>query len=317
MIRVLEGDCRDVLRTLDAGSVQCCVTSPPYFNLRDYGIAGQIGAEASPDEYVAAMVGVFGAVRRVLSDDGTVFLNLGDSYVSNGRYDAAYEAKKKRGGIHADDAEKYAAYDPRPAARAMGIKPKDLLGIPWRVAFALQADGWWLRSAIVWAKPNPMPESCRDRPTSSYEMVFLLAKSERYYWDADAIKEDGIVPAGTKGAKGSVERFNAPGVNSRPPEYKIYDGTRNARNVWTIATQPYSGAHFATMPPELAERCIKAGSRPGDTVLDPFLGAGTTGLVADRLGRHCIGIDLNPAYGTLAAQRITGDCPMFASVSTR
>jgi DNA modification methylase len=195
------------------------------------------------------------------------------------------------------------------------IKPKDLLGIPWRVAFALQADGWYLRSAIVWHKPNPMPESVTDRPTSAYEMVFLLTKAERYFYDAGAIREEGVIPAGTKGAKGSAERFNTPGVNSRPPEYKIYDGFRNARNVWTISPKPFKGSHFATMPPELAERCIKAGSRPGDTVLDPFGGAGTTGLVADRLKRDAVLIELNPTYADLARDRLVADAVMFGDVS--
>jgi DNA modification methylase len=193
-----------------------------------------------------------------------------------------------------------------------GCKPKDLIGIPWLVAFALRADGWYLRQDIIWQKPNPMPESVTDRCTKAHEYVFLLSKSARYFYDAKAVAEEGVIPAGTKGAKGSAERFAEPGVNSRPPEYKIYDGTRNRRSVWPIATQPYSGAHFATMPPELAETCIKAGSKPGDMILDPFGGAGTTALVADRLQRDATIIELNPAYAALARDRINGEAGLFA-----
>lgn len=389
MIRLLHGDCRVVLPTLPSASVQCCVTSPPYFGLRDYGVDGQIGLEPTPDTYVAELVAVFREVRRVLRDDGTVFLNLGDSYVSNGRYDAAYEAKNNRSGIHSDDAVKYANYDPRPAAKAAGLKVKDLIGIPWMVAFALRADGWWLRSDIIWAKKNCMPESVTDRPSSAHEHVFLLAKSARYFFDAEAIREEGVIPAGTRAAKGSNVRSDLKDVNGRPPEYWNYTGTRNSRNVWSIATQPYADAHFATFPPELAERCIRAGSSEGGccatcraplerqtektiafasgsgrsgrkpsgkgaggtqtesgsydvrmgpvvqsatmgwapscqcdaavescTVLDPFSGAGTTSLVADRLGRHAIGIELNPAYSSMAANRVVNDGPLFAEVAT-
>jgi DNA modification methylase len=365
-VRIVHGDCRDVLTTLPDQNVQCVVTSPPYFGLRDYGTAewsggdmacehkkdigarqssglngslahkdgrvftpyshvcgkcgatridSQIGLEASPAAYVAEMVAVFSEVRRVLRDDGTVFLNLGDSYAANGAGSWGSSNKSTL-----TTGSRNGAWAPgktigKTPARVSGAKPKDLLGIPWRVAFALQADGWYLRSAIVWHKPNPMPESVSDRPTSSYEMVFLLAKKERYFYDAEAIREDGVVPAGALGAKGSAERFSTPGVNSRPPEYKVYDGQRNARNVWTIATQPFSGSHFATMPPDLAERCIKAGSKPGDTVLDPFSGAGTTALVADRLNRHAIGIELNQDYAAMGRNRVQDDAPLFAEVS--
>jgi len=186
----------------------------------------------------------------------------------------------------------------RPVA---GMKPKDLLGIPWRVAFALQAAGWYLRSDIIWSKPNPMPESVTDRPTKAHEYIFLLSKQERYYYDAEAIKEEGTIPAGTLGAKGSTERFNTEGVNSRPPEYKVYDGTRNKRSVWHVATQPYSGSHFATFPEALIEPCILAGSRPGDLVLDPFIGSGTVGAVCERFGRRWVGTDLS--YQHLSKKR--------------
>lgn len=280
--RIMVGDCLATLATLPAGSVQCCVTSPPYYGLRDYGMAEQIGLEETPDAYVARLVDVFREVRRVLRDDGTLWLNLGDSYGAG----------------------------------------KQLQGIPWRVAFALQADGWTLRSAIVWAKPNPMPESVTDRPTSAYEMVFLMSKAERYFYDAAAICEDWADErGGASGARalryseGSGRADTLGGNGKRGLGIQPATDGRNARNVWTIASQPFSGAHFATMPADLAERCIKAGSRPGDTVLDPFGGAGTTGLVADRLNRDAILCELNPAYADLARDRLTGDAPLFAVVA--
>ncbi len=306
-VTVLEGDCRTMLATLPAASVQCCVTSPPYFGLRDYGHAGQIGLEQTPDAYVTEMVAVFREMRRALRDDGTLWLNLGDSYAGNGG------GGQGLCGLLAT--RTVAKSGMRQVLAKRGAKPKDLLGIPWMIAFALRADGWFLRSDIIWHKPNPMPESITDRPTSAHEHVFLLSKGPRYFYDAAAIAEQGVIPAGTRAAKGSAKRAAQPGVNARPPEYKVYDGTRNARNVWTIATQPYADAHFATMAPDLAERCIKAGTKPGDMVLDPFGGAGTTGLVADRLGRSATLVELNPTYAALARQRIAGDCPMFASVA--
>jgi DNA modification methylase len=259
------------------------------------------------------MIQVFGSVRSVLRDDGVCWLNLGDSYTG-----AAASGGVQRLGPNSDLNNQRNGV----ALRKVG-KPKDLLGIPWRVAFALQADGWWLRSAIVWAKPNPMPESCTDRPTSSYEMVFLLSKSATYFYDADAIAE----PAETAEHHeryGAASKAYAAKYKTVPGQLPQSNGammgcsagrTRNVRNVWTISTQPYSGAHFATMPPDLAERCIKAGSKPGDTVLDPFGGAGTTGLVADRLGRDAVLIELNHEYAGLATRRITDDCPLFGSVA--
>ena len=274
-VTVLEGDSRTVLATLPEASVQCCVTSPPYFGLRDYGHNGQIGLEATTDDYVAEMVALFREVRRVLKDDGTLWLNLGDSYAGSGKGPSQSLSAEARDMTHT----MHTAFVPD------GLKPKDLIGIPWRVAFALQADGWYLRSDIIWHKPNPMPESVTDRPTKAHEYVFLLTKSARYYYDAAAIAEPSI------------------------------DDTRNARTVWSITTQPYKGAHFATMPPELARRCIFAGSKTGDTVLDPFGGAGTTGLVADRLGRDAMLIELNPTYAEMARQRITDDAPLFVEVT--
>lgn len=507
-VSILHGDCRAVLPTLPDASVQCCVTSPPYYGLRDYGVAGQIGLEPTPDKYVAEMVAVFREVRRVLRDDGCLWLNVGDSYAAGGTKTLGRnDAGRDIGG----GGNKEGSGNPgRQGVTRLdyGAKPKDLLGIPWLLAFALRqpfyagrikremdrvwlaamidgegcmfihrrkagtdsgarytkADGtevsyartadtygaglevantslaiiekciaitgvgsvirqekdrrqplyrwnvrsnecrwivqevypylvakqhqarlllgcpssgkqaeaahaglialhngstthvdfpapaslhepgWYLRSDIIWAKSNPMPESVRDRPTSAHEHVFLLTKAPAYYYDAAAIDEEcekvGTVAhlAGGSGKRaGSREglrreewiarkRLHPESVNRKAGDVaplelgvsgdpKHSAGKRNARNVWTIATQPYSGAHFATMPPELAERCIKAGSKPGDTVLDPFGGAGTTGLVADRLGRNAILIELNPEYRMLAAERITDDAPLFAGVA--
>ena len=492
-VTVLHGDCRAVLPTLDAGSVQCCVTSPPYYGLRSYlpdghpDKAKEIGLEQTPDEYVAEMVAVFREVRRVLRDDGVLFLNIGDSYRASGTTTGGASTKstlgggggKYRAGSKAEamfnasrgDAPRAASYGKRgkapanfpasdclcgslcgacraayrlgkshsdtrhaptlnastaasiparrelqpdhpptsdfarpadrsgdatpdlgrgarhaaalpPAAPAsttpecetqlqgahsLGdaslvcrlcgvplsdcapafadmtactcdtelqsapssrdtsgtvssglaypsyttkslVKPKDLIGIPWLLAFALRADGWFLRSDIIWHKPNPMPESVRDRPTSAHEHVFLLSKRAAYFYDADAVREE---PTGRTDALHIVNN-DADGVRRKKQAQN--DGTigANARNVWTIATQPYSGAHFATMPPGLAERCIKAGTKPGDTVLDPFGGAGTTGLVADRLNRNAVLVELNPEYRALAQERITDDAPLLA-----
>ena len=319
MARVLVGDVRESLAGVDAGSIQTCVTSPPYWGLRDYGNQGQIGLEASPDEFVEALCLVFDEVWRVLADDGTLWLNLGDSYKPSGNsstkkgFNERYFGKEYKSDKQGADE----AHVDKSQFHADGIKAKDLVGIPWRVAFALQARGWYLRSEIIWHKPNPMPESVTDRPTKSHEHIFLLSKQAKYYYDHEAIKEDGVIPAGTKAAKGSEERFNEAGVNSRPPEYKIYDGMRNKRDVWTVATQPYSGAHFAVYPTALIEPCILAGSREGDTVLDPFSGSGTTGVVALRHGRNYLGCELNPEYAELSRKRISDDCGMFGTVEVK
>lgn len=318
------GDVRERLREVPDASVQTCVTSPPYFGLRDYGHAGQIGLESSPDAYVAELVAVFREVRRVLRDDGTLWLNLGDSYSGSGPSGASYQsattkarAGQKRDGSFAISATlearglTYAEKKPIPAA---GLKAKDLIGIPWRVAFALQADGWYLRSDIIWAKPNPMPESVTDRPTKSHEYLFLLSKSERYYYDADAIAEPAEKGAAGSTFNGGKTATHQLGRSSDVPRED--SGTRNKRTVWTVPTSPYKGAHFATFPPALIEPCILAGSNTGDTVLDPFGGAGTTGLVADRLGRNAILCELNPAYAKMAYERIVQDNPMFSGVTT-
>ena len=284
------GDCITILQTLPEFHFQTCVTSPPYFGLRDYQVDGQIGMEETPDAYVAKLVDVFRKVHRVLRDDGTVWLNLGDSYARVGG-----NANNK------PDIHREAIQAVRSPDLPLGIKSKDLLGMPWRVAFALQADGWWLRSAIVWQKPNPMPESVKDRPTSAYEMVFLLAKSEQYFYDADAIREPTVCDRmrGPALHPDLVSTNGNAGLARRP-----ISETRNARNVWTITTQSFKGAHFATMAPELAQRCILAGCPEGGTVLDPFGGAGTTGLVAGALHRRATLIELNPDYAEIARSRL-------------
>lgn len=300
---VIEGDVREALRTLPDESVQCCVTSPPYWGLRDYQVEGQIGLEESLDEYITTMVGVFREVRRVLRKDGLLWLNLGDAYASGGR--------KER--------------DPG------RIKPKDLLGIPWRVAFALQDDGWWLRQDNIWHKPNPMPESVKDRCTKAHEYVFMFAKSKRYYFDAEAISEPAsgqnehdltggyynppgqrphsVRRSGNKERKPASARGVPVGSNGSAAGAVAgsvpWEGTRrNKRSVWTITAEHYEGAHFATFPSALPRICIAASTRHGDLVLDPFAGSGTTLAVALELGRRAVGIELNPEYVKLIRSRI-------------
>ena len=408
-VRILIGDCRSVLRTLPDESVHVVVTSPPYFGLRDYGVAGQIGLEQTPDEYVAEMVAVFRDVRRVLRSDGTCWLNLGDSYAGN----RSYQVPDSKHGGH-DFGSANASKVP------FGFKPKDLMMIPARVALALQADGWWIRSEIVWHKPNPMPESTRDRPTSAHEKVYLLSKSARYFYDAEAVKEALAVPGWDDGTRvfGGANKAGANAKHARttgrvagrkrglPPRHAQHPESsdqsgldevgrgqgRNMRNVWAMATRPYAEAHFATFPPDLPERCIRAGtsergccpscgapwvrqteredsgwdgSRYGEraveatggaknggtarstlgscngrltgkaattgwapscgcppadpvpaTVLDPFGGAGTTGLVADRLQRDAILIELNPEYAEMARRRIAKDARLFTEIAS-
>ena len=392
--RVLEGDCIEVMRGMGSESVQCVVTSPPYWGLRDYGIAGQLGLEPTPEQYVAKLVEVFREVRRVLRKDGAVWLVLGDSYAAQGggKAEGQYEEKRVDG-----------ATWQKPRFVPSGLKPKDLVGIPWRVAFALQADGWYLRSDIIWSKPNPMPESVTDRPTKAHEYVFLLTRSARYFYDADAVR--GRESPNTASFRAMREKFLAnperhasvvaksiaarsDDVNDRRLEAGLLigggnpgDGRRNLRTVWNIATEPFPEAHFATFPKKLVEPCIKAGTsekgccpecgapwervterqplvlkepavpireRRGDaandkrtalsgtqlvpasartlgwqtacshksepapcTVLDPFCGSGTTGVVALRLGRSFIGIELNPEYVEMARRRIEDDAPLF------
>ena len=294
-----QGDCLDVMRGMDAGSVNCCVTSPPYFGLRDYGVAGQLGLEPTPEEYVAKMVLVFREVRRVLRDDGTLWLNLGDSY-----------ARGFGGGSPgAKSSSNVGSYASRQAGRVPdGMKGKDLIGIPWMVAFALRADGWYLRSDIIWHKPNPMPESVRDRPTKAHEYLFLLTKSERYFYDAAAVAEQAV--GGWNGSKfdhGKTGQHQLGRSCTKPRDADT--NTRNARSVWTIATKGFKGAHFAVMPEALAEKCVLAGCPVGGTVLDPFTGSGTVGVVAVKNGRGFVGVELNPEYAAMARGRISAAVP--------
>jgi site-specific DNA-methyltransferase (adenine-specific) len=303
------GDCREILQTLPEQSVNCCVTSPPYFGLRDYGMAEQIGLEPTPEQFVAELVAVFREVRRVLRDDGTLWLNLGDSYFST---------TKGSGGSNPETSPKQAwkgsengqgGYSVKLSSGNLPIKPKDLIGIPWRVAFALQADGWYLRQDIIWHKPNPMPESVTDRCTKAHEYVFLLSKSARYWYDAAAIKEQAMT-AGRTGWGFTQDHTPKPrsgsGTNERIRYQEPRHEDRNRRSVWTIATQPYSGAHFATFSPALVEPCILAGCPIDGTVLDPFSGSATTGQVALANARNYIGCELNPEYHELAQRRLDG-----------
>lgn len=407
-VQILVGDARTRLAELPDQSVHCAVTSPPYFGLRCYGHPDQMGLEPTPDEYAAGMVALFREVRRVLRDDGTLWLNLGDSYTpvnygpnAKNRRDSPNSDKTMQGkaGHWASDLGGKLAHDLHKGCRSQGIKNKDLVGIPWRVAFALQADGWYLRQDIIWSKPNPMPESVRDRCTKAHEYLFLLSKSPRYYFDAEAIAEP-ISQSTVERWGGAVERTHEIGTSNEQRRQLRGENTcgnngvsRNKRSVWEVATQPFSEAHFATYPPALIEPCIKAGcpdrccakcgapvervvtkgepneewkarcgadksggyngngkddpsgkaQNPSDlkrrilegmrhkehsfqatcdcdagtvpgTVLDPFGGAGTTGLVADRLGRNAILIELNPEYAAIAERRLRNDGGMFAEV---
>lgn len=379
-VRILEGDVRDRLRELPTESVHCCVTSPPYWSLRDYGVEGQLGLEETPEEYVEKMVEVFREVWRVLRDDGTCWINMGDSYANDTKWGGS------TGGKHAKALHGAIAI-PR-SRKNTGLKPKDLVGIPWMLAFALRADGWYLRSDIIWHKPNPMPESVTDRPTKSHEYLFLLTKKAKYYYDADAVREDSIYPEDNRKARsnGRHKRYPTEEMAGIREGSAVY-AKRNLRSVWTIATAPFKEAHFAAFPPKLIEPCIKAGTsakgvcaacgapwervvkkdfqpqedvseakgvrgaedqKPMDesntwegfprgttntettgwkptckcnaavmpaTVLDPFSGAGTTCLVADRLGRDAIGIELNPEYAAMSRNRIHDDAPLFAGPS--
>lgn len=334
---ILIGDCLDRMRELPPGIAQTCITSPPYFGLRDYGVDGQIGLESTPEEFVAKMVEVFREVRRVLREDGTLWLNLGDSYAGTGKSGGGAQGRRWEDCGADTEGPRGGKWAPPPA----GLKPKDLIGIPWRVAFALQADGWYLRSDIIWHKPNPMPESVTDRPTKAHEYLFLLAKSDRYYFDSEAFREPQAKGASgsefhtgktgehqqgrasTKPRKsGNKERSYGGGPGKRPDDHlgsgapwEDVDGMRNRRTVWTIPTHPFRGAHFATFPPALVEPCVLAGCPIDGTVLDPFSGAGTTGVVALRSQRNYIGCELNPVYAAISEARIREDAPMLNDVS--
>ena len=302
------GNAIDVLSGLPDESVNCCVTSPPYWGLRDYGVEGQLGLEKTPEEYVENIVKVFREVKRVLRDDGTLWLNLGDSYAANRSYQVPDNKHKDVGnhmamqfdsGRGSDTATINTANQGRCAFRGNGIKPKDLIGIPWRVALALQADGWYLRQDIIWHKPNPMPESVTDRCTKAHEYIFLLSKSQRYYYDHEAVKEPNADPWRTNFVCGSRTNGenkdrNDNDMSQRSGEF-VANG-RNKRSVWTCSTKPFSGAHFAVFPPDLIEPCILAGCPKGGTVLDPFIGSGTTAIVSHQYDRKFTGIDLSKKY---------------------
>ena len=294
-VKILTGDCRDILPSLDDESVHCIVTSPPYFGLRDYGVDGQMGVEATPAEFVNNLVLVFRELRRVLRKDGTVWLNLGDCYAGSGKGgnppDSPHQKQASNEGSIVRGKRGAKRWGSGNIPSTDGLKPKDLIGIPWRVALALQDDGWWLRQDVIWSKPNAMPESVLDRCTRSHEYIFMFSKSAKYYYDAAAIAEDAIY-------SGLPEQCS---------------GKRNKRSVWTVPVRGFSGAHFATFPPGLIEPCILACCPTGGVVLDPFGGAGTTGMVADRLGRNAIMIELNPDYAALAHDRIKDDAGMFAA----
>ena len=282
--QIVVGDALSVLRRISDNYIDCCVTSPPYFGLRDYGVDGQLGLEESPEEYISKMVKIFREVRRTLRPDGTLWLNLGDSYAGSGK-------GRMGDGSHSKDRSKSSDYfnivgGKLKGTKAVDCKRKELIGIPWRLALALREDGWYLRQDIVWYKPNAMPESVKDRCTKSHEYIFLLTKSDQYYFDGEAIKEPAV---GFRDSSGNAENMT---------------GLRNRRDVWSVETQGYSKAHFATFPEKLIEPCILAGSRKGGVILDPFLGSGTTAVVAERNGRDYIGIELNPEYAELAKERI-------------
>jgi DNA modification methylase len=337
-MQVICADAVDGLKQIESGSVHTCVTSPPYYGLRDYGVDGQIGLEQTPEEYIAKLVSVFSEVRRVLRDDGTLWVNIGDSYATGTKAD---RQQSKNPGVGANQA---AAQNSVPrVGTPIGCKTKDLIGIPWMLAFALRADGWYLRQDIIWAKPNPMPESITDRCTKSHEYIFLLSKSQRYYYDHEAIKEplaksshqrlaqdianqqgssrvpgktngpmkavcSGLTFGGKKGREYKPDEKDPNFRNGSEQWGREYvptpDGKANKRDVWTVSTKPFSGAHFAVFPPDLILPCVLAGSPEGGTVLDPFTGSGTTGVVALENGREFVGCELNPTYAEMARKRI-------------
>ena len=275
MIKILQGNCLEVLKDLPGQSVNTCITSPPYWGLRDYGQDNQLGLEKTPEEFVENLVKVFKEVKRVLRDDGTVWLNLGDSF----------------------------------------SKEKQLHGIPWRVAFALQSDGWYLRQDIIWHKPAPMPESVTDRCTKAHEYIFLLSKNKKYYFDNESIKEDAV--GNDPGNKSPHKHKGQPFSETKKNMDKISAvSKRNKRSVWTVPTKPFKGAHFATFPPDLIKPCVLAGCPEGGAVLDPFGGAGTTGLVAEQNNRDSILIELNPEYAQIARDRLYNDAPLFVDVES-
>lgn len=349
--KIIEGNCLDVLKTLPDKSINCCVTSPPYYGLRDYGHGKQIGMEETPELFAETMTAIFAEVKRVLKDDGVLWLNLGDSYCST----ATGSQGKNLSTLQGSKQTQIEAGKRPDKSKLSGLKQKDLIGIPWMVAFALRANGWYLRQDIIWNKPNPMPESVTDRCTKSHEYIFLLSKSKQYFYDAAAIEEpcvwdtggmtekrvdraeenhkamptvlkNGIRPKkkgpqtfGGKKARDGQDNGGDPRNGHRTDENsqwgKVWNNekpTRNKRTVWTVATKPFREAHFATFPEELIYDCIKAGCPENGIVLDPFMGAGTTGLVARKLNRNFVGIELNPEYIEIAESRLSKELGMFA-----
>lgn len=302
MNQIQFGDCRTIMdQWISEGvKVQTCVTSPPYFGLRDYGHEGQIGLEQTVDDYVAAIVGVFKRVNDLLADDGTLWLNLGDSYY-NYRGGKGQSLVKQTVSNNLQDLPQVCA---RRGNKQEGLKEKDLIGIPWRVAFALQADGWYLRQDIIWHKPNPMPESVKDRCTKSHEYIFLLTKNSKYYFDNEAIKEPVKEDWGMRDRTEGKYHNEGTGLSPHSGLEKSYE-TANKRSVWTVTTKPFVGAHFATFPPDLIEPCILAGSKPQDIVFDPFMGSGTTAAVSQRLNRQYLGCELNTEYKKLQDARLS------------
>lgn len=328
MTDILYGDALERLKDLPSESINCCVTSPPYYNLRNYAVTGQIGLEDTPEEYIEKLVRVFREVRRVLRKDGTLWLNIADTYAKSGK-------GINRNGMHSTDISKSSDYlrktDSIFPAKCDGYKRKDMIGIPWMLALALRNDGWYLRQDIIWYKPNCMPESVKDRFTKSHEYIFLFSKSEKYYFNHEAVKEpcvgfDKTSPRGSKGTftpnagrrKGNAKSFRGGGTYTRNQSFdnntKVQreshgnaqneKGTRNRRSVWSVSTAQYKEAHFATFPSKLIEPCILAGCPQGGVVLDPFIGSGTTAQVSESLGCNCIGIELNAKYKPLIEKRI-------------
>lgn len=326
MNRIEFGDCRTTMRQWAAAGIkaQTCVTSPPYYGLRDYGHEGQIGLEETPEEYIKAMVEVFRCVWDVLEDDGTLWLNIGDSYAAQ-RGGTAMPAETLAGGVSGkgnksshrgrqiigngtQDAQESSPSRNNPVAhrncKAFGLKHKDLIGIPWMLAFALRADGWYLRQDIIWHKPNPMPESVQDRCTKAHEYIFLMSKSQKYYYDHEAIKDPVKQDWGTRDRTDGKYHNEGSGLQPHSGLEKSYE-MANKRSVWTVTTKPYAGAHFAVFPADLIEPCILAGAATGQVVLDPFMGSGTTAQVAQNLGRQYLGCELNPEYEALQNKRLS------------
>jgi len=302
--KVICGDCLTVLKTIPDESIDCCITSPPYWGLRDYGVDGQLGLEKTPEEYVEKLVQIFREVRRVLKKKGTLWVVLGDSYAGSNQGHGTKELSKKQA---SNIGTQWMTGKTLPRL-PNGLKPKDLAGIPWRTAFALQADGWYLRQDIIWSKANPMPESIKDRCTKSHEYVFLLAKSQKYYFDSKAIREENSKKWTASWGDFKRKKIVAGQINNEKTkgefDNRYRKNGRNKRSVWTITTKPFNGAHFAVFPPDLIEPMVKAGCPKDGIVLDPFIGSGTTGLVAKKLGRNYIGIELNPEYCEMAKKRI-------------